>query len=147
MYNHGRLFYYIDKLGRNIDLFLERLKMFCYKHSNFLTWLFLVVYTLEQILLLILTVIFEGHIKIIISFFIALTFLTFNTQKLFIESKGKHLERSVSELEFHNNYLMSEVESLTRTIDKIHSSYEKLSSKSLKETKPNNNLGKERGAK
>lgn len=133
---HGKALYKLELVGKNLALFIDKLKVFSYSHSNFFSCFFLFLYSTEQGLLLILTDIFDNSIKLIISLFVVIAFLTFGVQKLFMESKNKYLEKKVSSLEHHNQYLTKQVEYLTKLVDEVWNSYKEVKTEDLKEKKP-----------
>lgn len=132
---------YFDRFCKWLGHIANGSKRFSYEHTNLMNGLFLIVYTIEQTFLVIMTYHFRNQtntLGVIISLFVILAFFTFGVQKLFIESKSKYLERSIFGLEHEKEILTGEVNYLAEQIEGIN----KVKSKSLNKTKINVKTGK-----
>ncbi len=114
---------------------IEVLKQFSYEHSNTIDGLFLIAYSIEQALLVILTFAYQQHIGFIISIFVIIAFFTFGIQKIVIEGKNKYLERQVLKLTDEKVRAKAYMENVNRENWKLNSLIEKIQTKSLNKHK------------
>lgn len=89
----------IDKLGINLDRFIQRIRIFCFNNQGFIDFVFFSIYTLEQLLLLV-TIGYATYFTPveIVSFYILILFLTFSLQKIILISNTKMQEKERNEL-------------------------------------------------
>ncbi|MBU2639006.1 MAG: hypothetical protein KJ955_08590 [Nanoarchaeota archaeon] len=123
-----------NMLGRLIKC-TEALKRFSYEHNNTIDGIFLIAYSIEQTLLVILTFTYQQHMGLIISLFVIIAFLTFGMQKLMIEGKNKYLERQVLKLTNDKVRLKAYMEKVRKDNMKLNILIEKLKTKGLNKVK------------
>jgi len=119
------------KLPGKLVKYTETLKRFSYEHSNTMDGLFLIAYSIEQALLVILTFAYQQHIGLIISLFVITAFLTFGMQKLAIEGKNKYLKRQVLKLTNEKVRSKAYMEKIRKDNNKLNYLIEQIQAKSL----------------
>ncbi len=64
---------------------LEKLGLFIFRNSNFMEALFILIYAIEQTLLVTLSYVYKQHVELIISLFITIALSTFAIQKVALQ--------------------------------------------------------------
>lgn len=114
---HGVLF-------RETEEFWENLRRFTYYNRTVLEVLFILLYAVEQVLLIAFTFTISNprELSLVISLFAVLVLTTFTLHKLIMESRIKFLEREVQDLqkekfigEQHAKSVQKEMEKLMDT--------------------------------
>ncbi len=113
------LFYSLNK-------YAERIKQFSYEHSHAVDGMFLFLYSIEQVLLVMLTYKYQAQIGIIISIFVITALFTFGIQKLFMESKNAYLEKVALGLDYDNESLTADMANLMQQNSVLFNQIEKL---------------------
>lgn len=90
----------------------NNLRAFAYKNRTIFEIIFILTYTLEQLLLIVLVYLFSDYIEILVTVFALIVITTFSFHKLVMESRIKLLEEEVLELEAIKNDIKSDAESM-----------------------------------
>lgn len=125
---------------KTLTKYTEALKKFSYEHSNTIECLFLIAYSIEQVLLVILTFAYQQHISLIIPLFVIIAFFTFGIQKLIIEAKNKYLEKIALELTWDNKRLIDYIKGFKQEKIDLHI-LKNMPAKGLNKGKTNNIKG------
>ncbi len=100
---HGLLFRSLDRFGVNLSVFWERSRSLFYTHKTLFDFLFLVIYSLEQLSLLVLILSFPNYANLIVSTFIILFLFTIGLERICMESRYNQYKDKIHKMA--NNYL------------------------------------------
>lgn len=85
---------------QQINTGIDALERLITRRAGIMNGFFLLVYSLEQALLVILTAMYPLHIMFIISLFVITAFATFGIEKVILENKNRHLEEELYKLRY-----------------------------------------------
>ena len=99
---------FIDRLGRWLDSYLEKTRMFFFKNASFTDGIFLCIYSSEQLLLVIFSniSIFQVHLGLLISIFAIIVLGTSALEKIFMKSRIQILEEKLHSLRSDNSKIV-----------------------------------------
>ena len=100
---NGKIFLILDRLWRNFRFFY---------HNNYTLFdiLFLILYFLEQILLIFFLIKYPKHPSIVASIFAIFIITTISIQKILLDSKNKAVKEENTKLKISYNKIFNEYE-------------------------------------
>lgn len=107
---------------------ISALQEFITRHTRVMNCLFLLLYALEQALLVIFCAIYPLQIMFIISLFVILAFLTFGIEKVSLETRNKYLEKELTELKNEREMFIRTMKWFKTASKSIRRSYRKTES-------------------
>ena len=114
------------------------MRTFSYRNRSFVEFIFIVTYTLEQIVLLLFTFTIRNinQLNFIISLFALIVITTFSVQKLALESRVRLLEKEVTDLQKEKSLMESSYNTVREDYNTLLLSSEDLNmSRTLKKNK------------
>lgn len=112
---------------------ISALQEFMTRHTGVMNCLFLLLYALEQALLVIFSAMYPPHIMFIISLFVIVAFFTFGIEKVSLETRNKYLEKELTELKNEREMFIRTMKWFKTASKSIRRSYRK--TESLKRSK------------
>ncbi|MBI5798228.1 hypothetical protein HZA98_04990 [Candidatus Woesearchaeota archaeon] len=126
---------HLENIFKNFNLFISR-------NNNAMELLFLMIYSLEQMLLVYFTLNAHNHIEYIISIFVIIFFLTFALQKLCLEIRTKSTEKLLNKSKMEKSLIQNDAEilhnknrELSQELEEMYERYEEIT-KSLNKRSP-----------
>src|SRR3989338_7029106 len=91
----------------SLDLFWRNLRHFAYENQSFFELLFVVFYSVEQMILLVLTFYLRDSevLSLVISFFALVVLAIFSCQKTLMESRIRIQEAQITNLSYEKRFL------------------------------------------
>jgi len=114
------------KILKRIELFWLNIRTFAFRNRTILELIFILIYSGEQGLLILLAYLQPEHIKIFITLFALIILTTFSIHRLVTESRIKVLEQNVEELRNYTQNIRNEAENLSTWYHETLESYNKL---------------------
>ena len=118
---------------------IESLQEFITRHTGTMNGIFLLLYSLEQALLVIFTAIYPLHIMFVISLFVIVAFFTFGIEKVLLEKKNRHLEEELYKLKYERGMLIAAIAKYKAIAESMTEGAEEKDIERLKKGKSLNN--------